>query len=212
MLYPSIKKFKQNERGSFTIEASLIFPIIFLTVIAFLFLSLYIYERVQLYQRANIAADRIAYIWDNTKKEPVTGTLSKPAENDGLYWRISDDNVLGLLFDQKGSGGSYGDLVQTKLNTVSETALPNGTTSDVDYKNSIVEKRVTVTLTRELALPSYIEEHLLGSEIVARGSATITDPVEFNRTVDLMIDYYNKIKEYKAQGLDIDKARDVVNK
>src|SRR5699024_10110156 len=95
-----MSKFNREEKGSFTIETTLIFPTIFIITIIIIFLSIVIYEKVVVYQKAYVVAERIAFTWDNSKKEINNGSF---AENeytsmsgmDGLYWRT---NQIGIGF------------------------------------------------------------------------------------------------------------------
>lgn len=201
MLYPSIKKLKHNERGSFVIEASLVFPIIFFIILGVLYLSIYIYEHVQMYSYANKAANRISYVWTNTHMDIVTGELDSPGESDGLYWRLTDDQLLGQLFGSGGEtsaitlgSGGGGDLVSQKLSKVTGSALSDSVTGHVYYDNAIVEKKVVVELNKRLPFPNFIEK-LLDNDVKVKASATITDPVEFIRTVELIKVYANELKE-----------------
>ncbi|NGP44451.1 pilus assembly protein [Bacillaceae bacterium SIJ1] len=208
------KSFLKDEKGSFTLEASLVFPIIFLSVIAMLILSLYVYERVVLYQRASVAAERVAYVWDNSNKHPETGAFDI-GERDGLYWRLTSDQVLELLFDAFGDGGaqtsiqigqSGGGLIEQKLGKHATTVFRDGTTGTVEYSNHLYEKKVTVKLEKTLRMPELLG-NLLDGNLQAEASATITDPVEFMRTSDLMATYAQRIASHISQNSNISLER-----
>jgi hypothetical protein len=201
MLYPLYKKLKNNEKGSFIIEASLIFPIIFFIIIGVLYLSIYIYENVQLYSYANKAANRISYVWTNSHMDIVTGELDSPGASDGLYWRLTDDQLLGELFGTGGSNsavtigaGSGGDLASRKLSKITGSALSDSVSGKVFYENDIAEKRVVVELNKNLPFPNFVEK-VLNSDVKVKASATITDPVEFIRTVELIKVYATELKD-----------------
>ena len=213
MLCPLIKKLKHNDKGSFVIEASLIFPIIFFIIIGILYLSIYIYENVQLYSYANKAANRISYVWTNSHMDIVTGELDSPGASDGLYWRLTDDQLLGQLIGSGGANsavtlgsGSGGDLVSRKLSKITGSALSGSVSGKVYYENNITEKRVYVELNKQLPFPNFVEK-LLGSDVKVKASATITDPVEFIRTVEL-IKVYAKELQGNVQILNSQKANE----
>src|SRR5699024_10636562 len=97
------KRFRKNEKGMFTLEASLIFPIIFVVTISLILFSLVFYQKVVVYQKANMIAERTAYTWDNSQKDFNTGSFaenqySSMDAGDGLYWRT---NTIGAQFIQK---------------------------------------------------------------------------------------------------------------
>lgn len=91
----------KDESGSFTIEASLVLPIVLMVTVLLLFLCLYIYQQSMLVQASAAASERTAYSWDNSHKVAATGSVEQGLY-DSLYWRLTDDHVLGLLF---GLGG-----------------------------------------------------------------------------------------------------------
>ncbi|MCM3768619.1 TadE/TadG family type IV pilus assembly protein [Neobacillus niacini] len=193
--------FLKNEKGSFIIEASLVFPIIFITIIMFLYLSIYIYEHAQLYTYANKAANRIAYAWTNSKTDPVTFELKAPGESDGLYWRLTDDRMLGSLIGLSGGdsgsisvGGSGSGLVGEKLAKFTGVTIPDYVKGTVSYKNVLVEKAVVVELNRSLSFPKVVED-LLGHDVKVKASATVTDPVEFIRTIELIKLYGQELQD-----------------
>ncbi|TDQ42198.1 TadE/TadG family type IV pilus assembly protein [Aureibacillus halotolerans] len=213
----------RNNEGSFTLEASLVFPIIFLSILCMLIMSLYIYERVVLYQRASVAAERVAYIWDNSNKDAKTGEF-EIGEYDNLYWRLTSDQVLELLFDALGDGGNTeiaigstgaeGELIQTKLGKHATTVFPDGATGTISYSNHLYEKKVTVTLEKTLRMPEVMGD-LLGGNIQAEASASIADPVEFMRTADLMASYAQRLASYISSGnsvISLDRAKSIINK
>lgn len=202
MLNPLMKKLKSNEKGSFTIEASLVFPIIFFIVLGVLYLSIYIYENVQLYSYANKAANRISYVWTNSHMDIATGELDSPGASDGLYWRLTDDQLLGQLVGlggenaaiQLGESHSGGNLVANKLSKITGAALEDSVSGKIYYKNNIAEKKVYVELNKTLPFPNFVAK-LLNSEVKVKASATITDPVEFIRTIELIKVYATELQQ-----------------
>ncbi|MGP3787060.1 TadE/TadG family type IV pilus assembly protein [Paenibacillus sp. 1A_MP2] len=87
----------KKEEGSFTIEASLVFPIVLFILVLLLFFSMYMYQKTFLNQHAYAASERAAYSWDNSHKQAMTGEVVA-GEHDNLYWRLTDDRLLGALF------------------------------------------------------------------------------------------------------------------
>lgn len=205
--------FKKNEKGSFTIEASLVFPLIFLITLGLLLVSIVIYEQVYFYYIATQAVERSAYTWDNSNKNPYTGAFHL-GEYDGLYWRLTDDNILDLFIEDSDSNSKrvvlgeakYEDLTEKKLNNVA-VEIPSGINGELIYTNNLVERRVTAKLQSKFKLPSSIKL-LLGSDVInVTASATVTDPVEFIRTVNLVTDNADKL----TNG-DKSKAKNVLDK
>lgn len=200
--------FRENEKGSFTVEASLVFPIILLLTVAFILISVYIYERVYLYYVASITAERTTYSWNNSSKNPYTGEYEL-GSYDNLYWRLTDDQLFNFfsLSEQEShlikisteGSSQYDSLAEQKLQN-SASLLPSGINGSLTYQNSLIAKRVTVNLETPIKI-SPLLGRLIGDKISSSASSTITDPVEFIRTIDLVItnkDRLNKRDEAKT--------------
>lgn len=199
---------KRSERGSFTIEASLIFPIVFLLTVSFLFISIFMYQKVTLFYIASQAAERAAHNWNNSYKDPFTGEFQM-GESDGLYWRLTDDRLLDLLLGLNsryepvhvtlGSQTSSNRLPQQKLQKMANK-IPNGIKGKMIYQNSISKQSIIVELESPIKIPSFVA-HLIGDKVSARASANVNDPVEFIRTVDLVLNYSDILKEQAGKIL-----------
>ncbi|MGV2786922.1 pilus assembly protein, partial [Clostridium perfringens] len=95
----------KDESGSFTVEASLVLPIVLMVTVLLLFLCLYIYQQSMLVQASAAASERTAFSWDNSHKIAATGSVEQ-GQYDSLYWRLTDDHVLGTLFGLAGGAGT----------------------------------------------------------------------------------------------------------
>ena len=119
------RNMRRHEHGSFTIEASLVFPIIFILMLIFLFFSIVVYQRVTIYYVASQAAERVAFTWNNSYKDPITGDFLS-GNNDGLYWRLTNDNILDVLNGvTTGSDYSQVSIENQKSNNLPEKKLMN---------------------------------------------------------------------------------------
>lgn len=201
--------FKKNDRGSFTMEASLLFPIILVITICLILFSLVVFEKVVLQQRAHLIAEHLAFVWDNSNKDIMTGefprnqyTTSKDVE-DGLYWRIRDDlflsrfNIISNPSNVELSIGEKGtSLPAKKLSRITTDVLPNGVTGTVKYQNDILGRKIIVELERPLNLPKFVTDLFQTNIVTAKATAIVTDPVEFIRTTDMIITYLEKLDAY----------------
>lgn len=191
----------RNEQGSFTLESSLVFPVIFVAILILLFFCLYLYQNALLAHSAAIAADRTSYVWDNSHKDPRTGAV-EIGEHDSLYWRLTSDGLLRGIFNLGGGEStasvnlpaSSSDGVQPaqKLSRVA-SQLPNGFNGEIRYDHKLLTRKVEVSLKRLIRFAPL--ETVIGDSTQA-GEATsyIVDPVEFIRTVDLARYYGAKFK------------------
>ncbi|AWV32163.1 TadE family protein [Paenibacillus sp. FSL H7-0716] len=192
----------KGDQGSFTIEASLLLPIVMFITMLLLFFCLYSYQKSMLLQVASGATERAAYNWDNSHKE-VSGSYMA-GEYDSLYWRIGDDALLTSLFG--GEAGSAGvtielpgevseksDLPVLKLGH-SSTMIPDNMPGTMRYTHNLTGRRVNAELNRLLSLP--VLDSVLADEAnpTVKALSIIVEPVEFIRTVDLMRYFGAKFK------------------
>lgn len=191
------KPFIRSQSGSLTIESSLVFPVIFLITAGIIYFGTYVYQHVALYSLASSAAEKTAYTWDNSHKNPVTGDFY-PGEQDGLYWHWLQDGAWDWLrlfrgnpnesvllnsgLDTEWQGGS---LIGKKLLHI-KGLLPLGVSGEAEYDNSWVERHVTVKLFTPFHIPSLLHWLMGREEITAVSAAVVTEPVEFIRMADLL--------------------------
>lgn len=192
----------KDDQGSFTIEASLLLPIVMFITMLLLFFCLYSYQKSMLLQVGSAATERAAYNWDNSHKE-VSGSYAV-GEYDSLYWRIGDDALLSSLFgDKAGNGGvtielpseasDKNDLPVLKLNHAA-VMIPDNMPGEMQYAYSLSGRKVGAELKRLLNLP--VLDDVLSDEArpTVKAQSIITEPVEFIRTVDLMRYFGAKFK------------------
>lgn len=195
---------RNKEEGSFTIEASLVFPVVLFTLVILLFFSMYMYQKTFLNQHAYAASERAAYSWDNSHKQAMTGEFAT-GEYDNLYWRLKDDQLLGALFGWAGAdnqvtvsvpAGEGGSLSEQKLSQAVQD-MPTAMTGTIEYQNTLIQRKVTTKLEQmiSLPLPSFLFDS--GNSVFTTASSAVVEPVEFIRTVDL-IRYYGA--KFKGKG------------
>jgi len=206
----------RQERGSFTLESTFIFPLLLFLIFAFLLFSMMIYQKVVLYYSAAITAERASFSWDNSYRNPRNGMLTD-RQYDGLYWRLSDDYLVGSLLglDQAASGIKLAipgleeeqGLAQRKLFSASQWighAEKQPFTGDIQYDRRVLSKAIQVRLKQPLTIEPL--QKLLGvGEPASAARAAIVDPVEFIRSLDTVRYYSLKLANsnnvsYKEQA------------
>lgn len=208
-----LSKFFFNKEGSFTIEASLIFPIIFLIILCFIIVSIVSYQKASLYYISSLTAERAAYNWTNSYKDSVTGEFNIE-KNDGLYWRLIDDNVIEILFGYTDICNAIeveiGDdiysantLPRKKLLSIANT-LPSGVEGKLIYQHNL-QREIIVELESSIKAPNFVET-LIGDKIRVSSKSIITDPVEYIRTVDFIRLYSDLLSKNK------DSIKNILNK
>lgn len=206
----AFKKFNRDENGVFTLEASILFPIILIITMTFIFFSLVLFQKATLNHSANMVAERLAYVWDNSDKD-LSGEFDEYTtdNDDGLYWRVSDNQYLskfGLDFftstdDTKvelGSSGG-GDLPSEKLSRASSDMLPPGATGNARYENGISGSEIVVEMKSPLDLPGFVQGLLGIDSISVEASHSVIDPPEFIRSTDLVVYAAETVGKYKDE-------------
>ncbi|WP_438351872.1 TadE family protein [Paenibacillus sp. FA6] len=210
----------KDDEGSFTLEASLVMPIVLTTTIILMFFCMYIYQQSILQQVASAAAERSAYIWDNSHKEASNGSFQQ-GQYDSLYWRLTDDRMLGTMFGWSDAsneesislpeGEISGSLPTAKLSKVSVlvTGEING---KISYENKLLLRKVSSELHQLINLPPLDQILSGGSELGVSAQSIIVEPVEFIRTVDLMRYYGAKFKGSSESATNKGDAAQVLQK
>jgi hypothetical protein len=172
-----------------------VFPIVFLCTIALLFFSLWSLERANLQQMASVTADRAAFNWDRTDKDPITGAYDIHQQT-GLYWRVSNDNigqsssiqlpVLSTIVKRTG--------VNDKLFSAA-ALLPHGIHGKLTYTNQLIRRHVTVQFSRMITPLPFLKLWFGNKQsLFVRSSASVVEPVEFIRNTNLAVNYLPLIK------------------
>jgi hypothetical protein len=195
-------KLIKNEQGSFTMEASLVMPVVMLGTVCLLFLGLYIYQKVYVQQLAQIAAERAAYNWNNSHKEPKTGNFN-PNETDGLYWRLTNDSVTDIFGFAVPHEPATIQIPSDPTNSMNKTEMklakasnliPPFLSGTVTYTNHFIDRRVTVSLQKPFYMSNKVF-HWYGADMVkAQASSRVVEPVELIRLTDITRTYIGALK------------------
>lgn len=205
-----MQRYLRDARGSFTLEASLVLPVIFYAILVLLFFCLYLYQNALLGQAAFVAAERSAYNWDNSYRDDLTGAFEE-GQFDSLYWRLKDDGMLQSIFGwgeasesarlRLPAGEASTDSLPDKKLARTGSGLPGSISGEMEYDNRMLLRKVNVALERLVSLPPL--ENWLG-DITQTGNACayIIEPVEFIRTVELARYYGAKFKGEGGDPMD----------
>ncbi|MDQ1909218.1 hypothetical protein RAC89_01730 [Paenibacillus sp. GD4] len=186
-------------KGSITLEASLVLPVILLSSCTLLLLSLFVYKQAALQQRAELAAERTAYAWDNSRKELATGSVAA-GQHDSLYWRLTQDNVLNLFQFLLPTGAvkialpssveqGIGQEPKGKLLKTADS-LEGHWSGELSYRN------LGLLRSAQAVLRSGFHAPLAGPprQLEALATSYVIDPVETIRLVDLTRTFVQEIQ------------------
>lgn len=214
----------RSESGSIMVESTVVFPAVFLAVLALIFGAMIIHERALLYCSASAAAERAAYRWDNSHRDPATG-IAPTGRYDPLYWRLTDDRLVLSIFNlagaapadamiglpaNGGNGGRQEELIASKLLN-GAGRVPEKYGGQAAYRRQLLLKRISVELETFDIPPG--AERLTGiAGIRASAAAPVADPVELIRTVDLARYYADRFGTGAGGTQQRTKAGDILRK
>jgi len=201
---------RDNEAGDIIVEATMIFPIVILSVLALFFASLFMAQKANL--QANLQNALIYF------KASETDTFVSPLEhvqynrNDGRY------GAVGNIYDPPGEGQVDGARMfpyrflgmrfnETKFREYFFESCGNmffydGTnvTLDVQTTNWVIYKKISATATQTMTIP--IDTRIIGIdpdiEISATAEVVVMDGDNFVRSADMVVYMYQKseLKDY----------------
>lgn len=201
---------QRGRRGSITVEASIIVPLIILSVTAAIYTGLLLYQQALLQSAVEEAAESGAMAWASGTFELKTGKPDKNSFEDfKLYRRLYDSEKevrLECIEQYALSKAARNELVRA-VNS-SAQAVVN------DY---VVCRELEVTVMKEYRLPLGRFLKLFGGsdsiQMEVKANSVIDEPAEHIRTTDFIIDIErkleNKFPELKEFG---DKTREALNK
>ncbi|AEV68358.1 TadE/TadG family type IV pilus assembly protein [Acetivibrio clariflavus] len=205
----------KSKKGSTTVEAALIIPIIFLSIITLIYVSIFLYEQAYIKSLADRAAERGAAIWKNPESDMYISLVKlEHFKDNDPYWKVID-------YKEKSKKEKVENYIKNSLKQYSilqsgDKKVPMNTTDiqfDVEVKNYLVYKKLTVTVKKNFKLPigNILSIFGIGNtvSIQAKSEALINDPSEFIRNTDFAIDMGKRIDN--LTGNNFEKIKDKVN-
>lgn len=211
----------RNDRGSYTIEASMIFPLIVLTIVLLLFAFSYMQQKASLESLASFAAQQGAELWLDSRRSMENGEVDETKSPDSLCYRVFDNLLLskrtfeGYIEEVKNAQGKpefvlkmdtdsslpgrkaaqIGGAICKKL---SGTAVrPNNTKVRITYSNNFFRGKLIVEITQEIKVPlGGIKQFFDGKDtltLCAKSEAAVAEADEYIRNIDLAIELGKKL-------------------
>lgn len=202
-----------SARGSLTVEAVLIVPIIIFVLFWLVNIAFVLYQYAALQAIANQAVEAAQAGWDNTAKDIRTGRLETSGQLsvEGLYWGIWDP-------DQALKESSLKAWVIKSVNRDPLMDIFTGKTKQGGIKADVttqsllgLRRSITVKITDDrLTLFSPIRS-MFGFEktnqVVVASRGTLQDPAELIRDLDWGAELYSEYMNNHPEGALADAAR-----
>ena len=199
-----------SRNGEIIVETAIIFPLVFLVVIAVLYICMILFERAYMQSLADLAVQRGSIIWRNQEKDISIGSLAKEdIKKGGLYWQLID--FQNNEKEQKVKDYILGRLAQHKLLMPAEKPEISVTSQSMFAQNKLdvnIERKFKIPpgrLLKVLGMTSYYT-------ISVKAEAVIDQPSEFIRNTDLVLDIEKDLEtKYPEYGKMIRKVREAMD-
>lgn len=195
--------------GSVTVEASIIIPLVILSIIAAIYTGLVLYQRALVQSAAEAAAEAGAVAWASGICEVGSGKPAKKSfEEFSLYRRIVDkDKEIRL-----GSIEEYALAAAARY----ELIKPLDSRAEAVIKDYAVYRKLEVKITKRYRIPVGKVLSIFGADdtfkISVKAVSTIDEPVELIRNTDFLVDLEKELEEkYPAIRNLGEKTRNAMN-
>ncbi|MFZ5988444.1 MAG: TadE/TadG family type IV pilus assembly protein [Bacillota bacterium] len=184
---------RHNKKGSITVEASLIVPVVILVVIVMVYMLMLMYQKAYIQSVANQSAENGAAMWNSPYKDIfMQQILKKNMKNTLPYWRIFDGNKADKLDKVE----EYAKYYVEKYSIV---GFKRESEAFADLNDKIIYKKLVVVITHKYYLPggNLLRQVGLNPEqtFVVKSEAVINEPSEFIRNTDFVVDVVREIDQ-----------------
>lgn len=222
-----ICKRSTGEPGSLTVEASLIFPIITLAIVAVIYICILLYQHAHLNSIADNVAERGAACWSNISKMRTssdihgleTGELQGSEEllDTDLYWRIfrtKERDKIKILKTYALDKLKSNNILEGEISEISTSDMENNRDNiDIWLKDYIIYKELNVVINNSYKIPLGDNLRIFGLgdtyNIKVHSKAVVNDPMEFIRNADFITD---TLKEYEETERILDSFKKTMDK
>ena len=209
-----MKDVDNKERGMLIVEASIIFPIVFIVIFLMIYAGNAYYQKCRIEAIVNeVAIEAAAYSAD-----PLLQSVS----NNGTIPNVNSSNVYPYrYFDPNGVNSiqsSMGSLVRSRINQLDSGLFmgmkPKNIQVSPEYKNGFIYSTYSVYVKYDIVLPIRM---LWSDENIKMQFSTyidmpVSDTSEFIRNVDMVEDYLERSEAFQKFKETVTKAIDSAKK
>ncbi len=186
----TIQKMLTKQDGYLTIELTMIFPAIFLSLLLILFMGMVLYQEVTFQSLAVQASERGSVVYSSRVEDMTTGVKTLDAFEDRDPYR----NIPGIDENKKKDYRSlingYVSANLGKRDVIKGTMKNSGNYVTVD--DYLISKRIRVNIKSEHKVPVDSMMEMFGLDgpfsVDTTAVAAVVDSPDFVRNVDLVMD------------------------
>ena len=214
------QKIINNSDGFAVVEATFVFPVMFMIFFTLFLLAVYLPQRAILQRATQYAATAVATEMGDTWLYYSDGSRELERYNDHDELSANKGGVYVTLFKSIfGAGTSdVGSIVETIDESENIPVIANGDlTVECEMVNYVVYKEIVVTAIRAITLP--VDFSIIGVpkeiELIVSSKAVVQNGDEFIRNVDLVVYIVDWVRT-KSETIDnffkkVGEAGDAIN-
>lgn len=171
----------RREKGSFTVEATIVMTTILFILFAIVSSFLLLYQNAVLYYVASQAAQQGAVMWTDTSLD-LDG-VAHGANSQGVYYRIGELFSANQEKTEKIQQWAQAQLRKRMPGTLVGSGAER---VNVTFQNTFFQRFVTVEITKEIDIPfaqiaQYFSDDL---DLHISVTAAVSEPAEYIRNID----------------------------
>jgi|GEM_PF-1030665 len=208
-----MRRFAADERGSASLEAVLVFPLIIAVIVIMMLAAVYAYQLVYVQYVSLTAAERASYNWDARDREFHTAQADS-TQYYGLYEHeqaalllkslipLSSEqlNVQHVIHSQAAMLEKNGKLIQDKLAKTEAyiVGTDSNVTGNMGLSQHIFMTQMTISLKKNSS-PLFWQQQILLPSPSYTAQYTIHAPTQFIRNIDLFLYYANRLSSMTSE-------------
>lgn len=200
------KTILHDSDGSAVVEATFVFPLMFIIFFALVLLALYLPQRAMLQRATQLAATAVATEMSDTWVYYDTSNLKFARYTTYNQLRTNKGGVYKALFSSifgSGTGGAEA-IVKNMDGKENIPVIANGDlTVECEMTNYVVYKEIAVTATRSIPVPAAayfaVVKFPETIDLTVTSRAVVQNADEFIRNIDLLVEFV----EWAAEKLGI---------
>lgn len=184
---------KRDERGMVIVEASIVFPVMFLVIFLMIFAGNAYLQKCRVDAFVNgFALDAAAYCADPMLDDIEAGSIPSLANLDVYPYRFFDANGVGDIesdiqsqLDSKIRGMSTGLFSNMK---------PSNILVNTKYNNAFLYSTFSIDVEYKIVMPIRLlgDSENISLDVATRADMPVADSAEFIRNIDMVEDYMEK--------------------
>ena len=201
-----------NQDGYLTIETTMVFSVLFFSLIFILFMGMVMYQNVNLQSIAVQASERGSVVYSSRVSDMSTGVKTL----DDFLIR---DPYRNVPFMDSGSKEDYASIINTYINgQMGRRDIIRGETKNsgdfVEVEDYLIEKRIRVNIRSDYQMPVNSISEMFGKRgpftVDTTAVSAVIDSPDFVRNVDLAMDVIKQTDVFGGAQSGYQKIKDAL--